>query len=506
MTDIAENTGVTVLIAATLRTFTDRIPEFTVEAGSVSEVIDILSSEYPDIRKVLLDDDGNIRDFINIYINDRSIRELKGLRSALNGGDTLLLLPAMAGGSGENPKIRPKERIKNESIIPDARYKEIKLDDKQISRYNNHLQLKDISVKGQKRIMASKVLIAGLGALGGVVAQNLAAAGVGTIGIADFDKVDLNNLQTQIIHSTRDVGRPKAASVKDAIKRMNPLINTIVHQERLSADNISEIISGYDIVVDATDNYVSRYLINDACVLSGKPEVYGAMYQFEGLVSVFDGVKGPCFRCQFPSPPPEGLVPTCSSSGTETPLPGTVGSLMANEVIKLITGKGEVLVGKILAIDIWNLSFRKSDVIKDAGCAVCGKRPTVTSVEEIDYEDFCGLKRLEEEEPVESLDPQEFARRLAGGAPLTIIDVREPHERSILRFPDAIYIPIGQLARRQNELDPEVDTVFICKEGKRSAFAIRTLREAGYTGPCYNLKGGLDASAEIVLPNEGAWL
>lgn len=490
--------AVKVLISASLRSFTDRVPEFSAEGSTIKEVFDSLTDQYPDVLKGVFDEDGEIRGYVNVYINDKNIYSLKGLKSEVKDGDFVLLIPAIAGGS--------QEAEKRESVISKDRMKEVALDNKQIERYSNHLQLREINVKGQKRIMAAKVLVAGLGALGGVVVNRLAAAGVGTIGIVDFDEVSVSNLQSQTTYGTRDVGRPKAAATKDSVKKMNPLVNTVAYQEKLTADNVEDIIADYDVVVDATDNFVSRYLISDACVLAGKPEVFGAMYQFEGFVTILGESTGPCYRCLYPSPPPVGLVPTCSEAGVASPLPGVVGGLMATEVLKLLTGTGTTLSGKAISIDTWNLRTNYIETVKDAGCPVCGKHRTLHHIEEIDYEDFCGLKGEPDEEPIEGIEGDELAARIASGEPITIVDVREPHERSILRFPGAITIPIGQLARRQKELDPGIDTIFVCREGKRSILAIRTLREAGYEGPMYNLKGGLDTTSHIIFPNEGAWL
>lgn len=256
--------------------------------------------------------------------------------------------------------------------------------------------------------------------------QYLAAAGVGTIGAADSNEVALGDIQSQIIHGTRDVHRPKTASAKDTIRAINPKIKTEIYSEELTADNISDIIADYDIVVDCSDNFRSRYLRNDACALAGKPVVFGAVYQFEGQVSVFDAKNGACFRCQFPSPPPAGLVPTCASGGIISPLAGIVGSIQANEVLKLIIGGGETLRGKLLVVDSWNLTGRIVNVHKDESCPVCGANPVITEVEDYDYDDFCGLKQDENEEPVEGIDPEELVRRVESGEPLTIIDVREP--------------------------------------------------------------------------------
>jgi adenylyltransferase/sulfurtransferase len=486
--------AVKVLISATLRSFVSRNSVLQLSGASVEGVLSSLTDEYPDAKKAFFDETGELRPFVGIYKNGENIDTCDGLNTNISDGDELLIIPVIAGGAPVK------------SVIPDERRKEAKLDDKEIERYGKHLLLREIGVKGQKRIKASKVLIIGLGSLGSPIALYLAAAGVGTIGLADFDEVSLGNLQSQIAHTTRDVHRPKQASAKDRIRAINPLVRVETYNEKIDADNILDIIEDYDIVVDATDNYPARYVINDACVLAKKPEVYGAFYQFEGYVSVYDGENGPCFRCQFPSPPPAGLVPSCAEGGVISTLPGIIGSMQANEVLKLIIGGGESLTGEMIVTDVWNNETRKIKVHKRENCPICGKTPTITEVVDFDYEDFCGLKEDENEQPVESIDADELALRIERGEELTIVDVREPHERAINRFPDAIVIPIGQLERRMKELNPEVDTIFICREGKRSILAINTLREAGYKGPMYNLKGGMEAASSIIFSHEGGWL
>lgn len=485
---------VKVLISATLRTFTGRVSSFTFEKESVLGVLNALIDEYPDFKNALYDEDGSLRRFINIFVNDVNVNQLQKEDTRLHSGDTLLLLPSIAGGAPV------------ESVIPQERRKEAKLDDGEIERFSKHLMLREIGVKGQKSIKAARVLICGLGALGSVLARYLAAAGVGTIGLADFDVVTVHNLQNQILYGRRDLKRPKVMSAKDSVKGVNPAINVETYSQKLDADNIKEIIADYDIVADATDNYKARYLINDACVLLGKPDVFAAIYQFEGLVSVFDSRQGPCYRCAFPAPPPSGLVPTCAEGGVISSLPGIIGSIQATEVLKLIVGGGESLLGESFVFDSWNLTSSKVKLVKDDNCPICGLNPSITVVEDYDYEDFCGLKEDENEIPVEGIEASVLAERISKGDRMTIIDVREPHERAINRFPDAVVIPIGQLARRQKELDPTIDTIFVCREGKRSVLAINTLREAGYTGPMYNLKGGIEAAKNIILPHEGAWL
>jgi adenylyltransferase/sulfurtransferase len=485
--------AVTVWISATLRTFAGRQARLELEGTTVEEVLQQLVKTNPDMEKILFDETGNIRSFVNVYVNDQQIEALEGVQTKLNSTDRVTLIPVIAGGAPV------------ESVISDERRKAALLDDQEIDRYGKHLMLKEIGVKGQKRIKAAKVLIVGAGALGSPVALYLAAAGVGTIGIADFDEVNITNLQSQILHGNRDLKRPKAASAKDRLRLINPLVKVETYQQKLTADNIEEIIEDYDVVVDATDNYVARYLINDACVLQKIPVVFGAIYQFEGQVSVFGG-EGPCLRCMYPAPPPAGLVPSCTQNGIISTLPGIVGSIQANEVLKLLIGGGESLTGRVLVVDTWNNETKTLRIQKRADCPLCGSHPTINRVEDLDYEDFCGLKTEQTEIPVEGIEPEDLVRRVEAGEELTIVDVREPHERAIVRFPNALVIPIGQLARRQKELNPEVDTIFLCREGKRSILAINTLREAGYQGPMYNLKGGMEALRHIIFTNEGAWL
>ena len=483
-----------IYISATLRSFFGRSAETEIEGNTIKKILKGLTDEYPDAAKGLYDDNGKLRGFIRIFVDEEDRTDEVFHDETIGEGSSVLLLPVIAGGAP------------SESIISDERRKEVTLDDSEIDRFNKHLLLREIGVKGQKRIKASRVVVIGAGALGSPVIQYLAAAGVGTIKIIDNDEVALGNLQSQVIHGIRDVKRPKSASARDTVKNINRSIEVIAENVRIEADNIMSEIEGFDLVIDCTDNYKARYLINDACVLSGIPLVYAAIYQYEGQVSVFGLNGGPCLRCLFPEPPSPGLVPTCAEGGTISPLAGIIGSIQANEALKLIIGIGEHLDGKLLSFDTLGLKSRFLKISKNLRCPVCGIAPTIFEPADYDYEEFCGLKADENEEPVEGLTPEELAHRIESGEPVTIVDVREPHERAILRFPDAIVIPIGQLARRQKELNPETDTVFICKSGQRSILAINTLREAGYKGPMYNLKGGMDAMKDIVFSNEGGWL
>ena len=386
------------------------------------------------------------------------------------------------------------------SLIPESRLAALSGDD--IARYSRHLILPEVGLQGQQRLKAAKVLIVGTGGLGAPLALYLAAAGVGTLGLIDFDTVEASNLQRQIIHSTRDIDRPKVASARDRIRGINPEIQLITHNTRLSSANALEILRDYDVVADGTDNFPTRYLVNDACVLLGIPAVYGSIFQFEGQASVFYAKKGPCYRCLYPAPPPPGLVPSCGEGGVLGVLPGIIGCIQANEVIKLIVDadehEGTSLIGRLLLFDAWHLKFRELALDKEAACPVCGAHPTIHEL--ADYEEFCGLKREETETPVEAISARELKARLDAGDPIQLIDVREPHERTVFQFDGAQAIPFGQLIRRKDEFNPDIDAVFICKVGQRSIYAIRALRDAGYTGRMLNLKDGSNAWARDVDP------
>ena len=391
---------------------------------------------------------------------------------------------------------------------------ELTLTNEEISRYSRHLLLPEIGVEGQIKLKNAKVLIVGTGGLGAPLALYLSAAGVGTIGLVDFDEVDASNLQRQIIHSSKDIGRPKVASAKDRIKGINPFVNIVAHNTMLTSENAMEIISGYDIVADGTDNFQTRYLINDACVFLGKVNIYGSVFQFEGQSSVFCASKeahakeGPCYRCVYPSPPPAGLVPSCAEGGVMGVLPGIIGTIQAAETIKMIvsgssetrdskeTQEAKPLIGRLLHFDAWRMTFRELKLEKDQNCPVCGKNPSIKEL--IDYEQFCGLKKDQDIEPIETITAIDLKKRLDAGDNIQFIDIREPHERAIVKFQDAIIMPLGQLVRRMDELDTNTDLVFLCKIGQRSILGIRALREAGYKGRLLNLQDGLNAWARDV--------
>jgi len=376
------------------------------------------------------------------------------------------------------------------------------LTNEEIARYSRHLLLPEIGVEGQVKLKNAKVLIVGTGGLGAPLALYLSAAGIGTIGLVDFDEVDASNLQRQIIHSSKDIGRPKVASAKDRIKGINPFVNVVVHNTMLTSKNAMEIIGDYDIVADGTDNFQTRYLVNDACVFLGKVNIYGSVFQFEGQSSVFGAKEGPCYRCIYPSPPPPGLVPSCAEGGVMGVLPGIIGTIQAAETIKMIVSDSKEshgakpLIGRLLHFDAWRMTFRELKLEKDPNCPVCGKNPSIKEL--IDYEQFCGLKKDQNSEPIETITAIDLKKRLDAGDKIQFIDIREPHERAIVKFPNAIIMPLGQLVRRMEELDTSVDSVFLCKIGQRSILGIRALREAGYKGKLLNLQDGLNAWARDV--------
>jgi sulfur-carrier protein adenylyltransferase/sulfurtransferase len=368
----------------------------------------------------------------------------------------------------------------------------------EILRYSRHLIMPEVGMAGQQKLKAARVLCIGAGGLGSPLTLYLAAAGVGTLGIVDFDVVDFTNLQRQIIHSTADVGRKKLDSAAEKLKAINPFINLKTFETRLSSENALELFREFDIVADGTDNFPTRYLVNDACVLTGKPNVYGSIFRFEGQASVFATEEGPCYRCLYPEPPPPGLVPSCAEGGVLGILPGLVGVMQATEVIKLILGQGEPLIGRLLLIDALGMKFRELKLRKNPDCPACGTHPTVTKL--IDYNEFCGIRG--EEKPVETGIPEmqveELKRRLDAGEDLYVLDVREPHEYQICNIGGHL-IPLGDLPKRVNELDSSREIVAHCRSGVRSAKAVGFLQQAGFK-KVHNLAGGILAWADRVDP------
>jgi len=373
----------------------------------------------------------------------------------------------------------------------------------EILRYSRHLLIPEVGLEGQRKLKAASVLVIGTGGLGSPVSLYLAAAGVGRIGLVDYDVVDYSNLQRQVIHGTASLGKLKVESARDRMLDINPDIHVEVYNEPFTSANAMRIAQDYDIIIDGTDNFPTRYLSNDVAVLLGKPNIYGSIYRFDGQASVFDARRGPCYRCLFPEPPPPGLVPTCAEGGVLGVLPGTIGTIQATEALKLILGIGEPLIGRLLLFNALDMSFEYVRLRKNTNCKICGPNPEVTEL--IDYEAFCGVPGHDHDVGSVGggwdIEAKELAARLKNGGNLRLIDVREPHELQISRIEGAELIPLGQLAARLSELDSAQEMVVFCKSGSRSARALELLVGAGFR-KVKNLKGGINAWAREVDPTQ----
>lgn len=472
--------AVIVHIPTPLRGFTGGADRLTLEGGTVGEVLGSLVRSHEGLKRHLLQEDGRPRNFVNIYLNETDIRYLGQTETPVTAGDAITIVPSIAGGT-PSPVLAPAAPA---------------LSHQEVLRYSRHLLLPEVGLDGQRKLKAARVLCVGAGGLGSPLALYLAAAGVGTIGIVDFDAVDLTNLQRQIVHGTASVGTPKLASATQRLKDLNPNVAIEGFETRLSSANAMEILSGFDVIVDGTDNFPTRYLVNDACVLLGKPNVYGSIFRFEGQASVFDARRGPCYRCLYSEPPPPGLVPSCAEGGVLGVLPGIIGTLQALETIKLILGAGDSLVGRLLLFDALRLRFRELALRKDPGCPICGTNPTIREL--IDYEAFCGIGA----EPAYAgpeITVEELEAELDAGKPLVVVDVREPHEWEIVHLDGAHLIPLSQLPDRLGELDGHAEIVTHCHHGARSMKALEILRGAGF-GKVRSLRGGIDTWAERIDP------
>jgi adenylyltransferase/sulfurtransferase len=474
-----------VLIPTPLRQFTGKQDSVAVPGATVGEVLNALTARYPDLRKQIFNDEGKVRSFVNVYLNDEDVRYLGKDATAAAEGDTISLVPSIAGGSA--------------LAAPPA---EAALSNEEILRYSRHLIIPEVGMEGQQKLKAAKVLLIGAGGLGAPLGLYLTAAGVGRIGIVDFDVVDSTNLQRQVIHSTSDVGRKKLDSAAEKMRGINPNVTVVKHETALTSENALDILKDYDIVVDGTDNFPTRYLVNDACVLLGKPNVYGSIFRFEGQSTVFAYQGGPCYRCLYPEPPPPGLVPSCAEGGVLGILPGTIGLIQATETVKLILGLGEPLVGRLLLYDALGMRFRELKLRKNPECPVCGDHPTITRL--IDYHQFCGVPNPQQPAPAQEtklnegeIEVTEVKQKLDRGDAFTLIDVREPHEYRIASIPGSKLIPLGEFPKHIGEFDPEADIVIHCKSGMRSAKACAILRNAGFKH-VRNMKGGILAWSDRV--------
>ncbi len=474
------------MIPTPLRQYAGKKDSVEVEASTVGEALTKLTDEHGDLRRHLFNDEGKLRSFVNVYVNDEDIRYLEKDQTSVKSGDVISIVPSIAGGKPTMTEAPP-----------------VTLSNDEILRYSRHLIMPEVGMEGQLKLKAAKVLMIGTGGLGAPLGLYLAAAGVGRIGMVDFDVVDSTNLQRQVIHGTKDIGRPKLDSAADRMHDVNPYVEIEKYETRLSSENALELFKDYDVVVDGTDNFPTRYLVNDACILTGKPNVYGSIFRFEGQATVFGYENGPCYRCLYPEPPPPGLVPSCAEGGVLGILPAVVGSIQATETIKLILGKGETLSGRLLLYDAFNMKFRELKLRKNPDCPVCGTHPTIHEL--IDYEQFCGIPQQHPEPETKSMseweiDPVGLKQRLDNKEDVFILDVREPHEYDICRLEGSTLIPLGELPKRVNELDSADDIVVHCRSGVRSAKAVNFLRQAGFQ-KVKNLTGGILAWSDQVDPS-----
>ena len=477
-----------ILLPTPLRPYAGGASSVEVAGGTVADALESLVSRHEGLRKHLYDDEGKLRTFVNVYKNDEDVRYLGQGKTPVSEADALSIIPSIAGGSPSATEAAAAAAISTD------------LSNEEIRRYSRHLIMPEVGMEGQKKLKAARVLAIGTGGLGSPLALYLAAAGVGTIGLVDFDVVDDSNLQRQILFGVKDVGRPKLAAAEERLNGVNPHVRIVPYEERLTSENALEIFRDFDIVADGTDNFPTRYLVNDACVLTGKPNVYASIFRFEGQASVFWAARGPCYRCLYPEPPPPGLVPSCAEGGVLGILPGLLGVVQATETIKLILGSGEPLIGRLLLVDAFSMRFRELKLRKNPECVICGPRPTVTKL--VDYEAFCGIApEAESAAPgVPEIGVEELHAMLERGDDLVLIDVREPHEVAICAFRDSVRIPLGSLPENLNRLSTADEIVVHCKSGARSAKAVQLLRQAGFR-KVRNLSGGITRWAERIDPS-----
>jgi molybdopterin/thiamine biosynthesis adenylyltransferase/rhodanese-related sulfurtransferase/molybdopterin converting factor small subunit len=469
-----------ILIPTPLRPHAGNASRVRVEGRTVGDALAALVREHPGLEAHLYTEGGALRNFVNVYVGDDDIRYRDRDATPVGEDDVVSIVPSVAGGG---------------PVALD----EVELTNEEIRRYSRHLIMPEVTLEGQKKLKRASVLLIGAGGLGSPAALYLAAAGVGRMGLVDFDVVDASNLQRQVLHGTSDVGRPKLESARDRIADLNPHVEIEIHETRLSSENALDLFADYDVVVDGTDNFPTRYLVNDACVLTGKPNVYASIFRFEGQASVFAAPGGPCYRCLYPEPPPPGLVPSCAEGGVLGILPGLLGTIQATETIKLILGVGEPLIGRLLLVDALAMSFRTLQLRKDPACPMCGESPTIREL--VDYEAFCGIAPGGDggDATVEEITVHDVARALEEGDEVTVLDVREPHEWEICHIDGARLVPLSELPGRMHELDPARSYYVHCKTGVRSAKAIDQLRQAGFAR-LKNVRGGIKAWAEEIDP------
>jgi sulfur-carrier protein adenylyltransferase/sulfurtransferase len=492
---------VQVKIPTPLRSFAGGASVAEAEGSTVGEVLRGFVQEHRALEKHLFGAGGQLRNFITVYLNDEDVRYLHREATPVRPGDVLSIVPAIAGGAPAGA-VRSAGRP---APVVQQTGDEVELGPPltrdQMHRYSRHLLLPEVGVKGQRKLRQSKVLLIGAGGLGSPAALYLAAAGVGEIGLVDFDRVDASNLQRQVMYGTRDVGRPKLEAAHDRLTDLNPDVTVRTFEQHLTSENALETLRPYDVVLDGTDNFPTRYLVNDACVLLGMPNVYGSIYRFEGQASVFDSRHGPCYRCLYPEPPPPGLVPSCAEGGVFGVLPGLIGTIQATEAVKLLLGVGESLVGRLLLFDALSMRFRELRLRKNPDCVICGTHPTQTGL--IDYPTFCGVTPtgdLAAANQLPEITPEALAARLASEDPPLVIDVRNRSEWDIGHISAATFIPLTDLPQRVTELAHAREVVLYCHTGRRSAQGTQMLLELGFTHVS-SLKGGIEAWAEKIDPS-----
>jgi len=470
----------TVIIPTPLRKFTNNTARLQVSAGTIQDTVNELTRNFPDLKKHLLDDGGGIRSYVNIFVGNNDIRDLQQEHTAVAEDTVISIVPAIAGGSPDQPPLFTKEEL---------------------ARYNRHIIIPGFGMEAQQKLKKAKVLVIGSGGLGSPVLLYLAAAGVGTLGIVDFDVVDDSNLQRQVLFGIDEIGKPKVEAARRRLAALNPHIQLNIYNTHLNSGNALDIVKDYDVIADGTDNFPTRYLVNDASVLLGKPNVYASIFQFEGQVSVFNytdskGNTGPNYRDLYPTPPPPGLVPSCAEGGVLGVLPCIMGSTQALEVIKVITGVGETLSGRFYIFDALNFESRTFNIKPREDNPINGKNPTINAL--IDYEQFCGMRAVEEK-PLKEITAKELYDWQVKGEKFQLIDVREPHEYDIVNI-GAELIPLATVADNASRIDTDKKVVIHCKMGGRSAKAIRELEEKfGFTN-LYNLKGGILSYIDEVQP------
>lgn len=486
-----------VRIPTPLRSFAGGHAEVATRGATVGALVREVAETYPALQKHLFTVDGKLRNFVSVYLNEEDVRYLQRDETPVKDGDIVSIVPAIAGGAPEAAHRRRGDSTL--PVLPSPPTDSLSRDE--LRRYSRHLLLPEVGVAGQKRLRRAKVLLVGAGGLGAPTSLYLAAAGVGEIALVDFDEIELSNLQRQVLYTTADLARPKLEAATDRLRALNPEIRIVPVSQRLTADTALDVLRPYDVVVDGTDNFPTRYLVNDACVLLGKPNVYGSIYRFEGQASVFDAAKGPCYRCLYPEPPPPDLVPSCAEGGVLGVLPGLIGLVQATETVKLILGVGEPLIGRLLLYDALAMRFRELRLRKNPTCVICSPKATQKGL--IDYPAFCGVAAPDASASGSGLPevtPEALREELAGTDPPLLVDVREPNEWEIVHLPNAHLIPRAQLPDRLTELTGARRLVVYCRTGGRSSQATRLLIELGFSN-VRNLTGGITAWAEKVDPS-----